>query len=70
MRNGSRPPDTIVLIHGPWLTPRSWEGWAQRYAGRGYRVLAPAWPGDRVRVTASIIGIRLSRLATRGVLRL
>jgi pimeloyl-ACP methyl ester carboxylesterase len=52
MRNGSRPPDTIVLIHGPWLTPRSWERWAERYARRGYRVLAPAWPGMEVEVEA------------------
>jgi pimeloyl-ACP methyl ester carboxylesterase len=52
MRNGSRPPDTIVLIHGPWLTPRSWDGWAERYARRGYHVLAPAWPGMEVEVEA------------------
>ena len=38
-------PDTIVLIHGLWMTPLSWEHWAARYEGRGYRVLAPAWPG-------------------------
>jgi pimeloyl-ACP methyl ester carboxylesterase len=45
MTNGDRAPDTIVLIHGLWLTPRSWEKWAERYASRGYRVLAPSWPG-------------------------
>jgi pimeloyl-ACP methyl ester carboxylesterase len=38
-------PDTVVLIHGLWLTPLSWEGWIERYSSRGYRVLAPAWPG-------------------------
>src|SRR4051794_15467114 len=38
-------PDTIVLIHGLWLTPRSWERWIDRYESKGYRVLAPAWPG-------------------------
>ena len=37
--------DTIVLIHGLWLTPRSWEHWADRYRLRGFRVLTPAWPG-------------------------
>ncbi|KKJ98505.1 alpha/beta hydrolase [Micromonospora sp. HK10] len=37
--------DTIVLIHGLWMTPRSWEKWVDRYAGRGFRVLTPAWPG-------------------------
>jgi pimeloyl-ACP methyl ester carboxylesterase len=36
---------TVVLIHGLWMTPRSWEGWAERYRARGYRVIAPAWPG-------------------------
>ena len=38
----STPP--IVLIHGLWLTPRSWEGWKDRFEARGHRVLAPAWP--------------------------
>ena len=38
----SVPP--IVLIHGLWLTPRSWEGWKQRFESRGHQVLAPAWP--------------------------
>src|SRR5215207_9889329 len=37
--------DTIVLIHGLWVTPRSWEHWIERYEGRGYHVLAPAYPG-------------------------
>jgi hypothetical protein len=23
-------PDTIVLIHGFWVAPRSWEDWAAR----------------------------------------
>ena len=35
----------IVLIHGLWMTPLSWERWVERYSARGYRVLAPAWPG-------------------------
>jgi pimeloyl-ACP methyl ester carboxylesterase len=52
MSSGGEPPDTIVLIHGLWLTPRSWERWADRYASRGYRVLAPAWPGMEAEVEA------------------
>ena len=36
---------TIVLIHGMWMTPLSWEHWAERYRERGHEVLAPAWPG-------------------------
>ena len=38
----SAPP--VVLVHGLWLTPRSWEGWVERCENRGHRVLAPAWP--------------------------
>ncbi|GGJ82645.1 alpha/beta hydrolase [Pilimelia anulata] len=45
-------PDTIVLIHGLWVTPRSWGAWVDRYRGRGYRVLAPAYPGFEVEVEA------------------
>jgi pimeloyl-ACP methyl ester carboxylesterase len=52
MTNRAEPPDTIILIHGLWLTPRSWEGWADRYQRRGYRVLAPAWPGMEAEVEA------------------
>jgi len=43
---------TIVLIHGLWLTPRSWERWAARYEERGHRVIAPAWPGMEAEVEA------------------
>jgi pimeloyl-ACP methyl ester carboxylesterase len=38
----TNPP--IVLIHGLWLTPRSWEGWKARFEQRGHEVLVPAWP--------------------------
>jgi pimeloyl-ACP methyl ester carboxylesterase len=44
--------DTIVLIHGFWVTPRSWEKRVERYESRGYRVLAPAYPGLEVEVEA------------------
>src|SRR3989454_8421484 len=36
---------TIVLIHGMWMTRLSWEHWAKRYSDQGHPVLAPAWPG-------------------------
>jgi pimeloyl-ACP methyl ester carboxylesterase len=52
MRQDGDAPDTIVLIHGLWLTPRSWEQWIDRYTSRGYRVLAPAWPGMEAEVEA------------------
>jgi pimeloyl-ACP methyl ester carboxylesterase len=45
-------PDTVVLIHGFWVTPRSWEGWVARYQDRGFRVVAPAYPGFEVEVEA------------------
>ena len=41
----SAAPDTIVLIHGLWMTPLSWEHWTERFKARGFKVLAPAWPG-------------------------
>ena len=44
--------ETIVLIHGFWVTPRSWEHWVTRFEGRGHRVLAPAYPGFEVEVEA------------------
>ena len=46
------PPDTIVLIHGFWVTPRSWEEWVPYYEAKGYRVIAPAYPGFDVEVEA------------------
>src|SRR4029077_1793016 len=45
-------PDTIVLIHGFWVTPRSWEQWIPHYEAKGFRVLAPAYPGFDVEVEA------------------
>jgi pimeloyl-ACP methyl ester carboxylesterase len=45
-------PDTIVLIHGFWVTPRSWENWITYYQAKGYRVIAPAYPGFEVDVEA------------------
>jgi alpha-beta hydrolase superfamily lysophospholipase len=37
--------DTIVLIHGLWVTPRVWEQWIEHYRRPGYEVLAPGYPG-------------------------
>jgi pimeloyl-ACP methyl ester carboxylesterase len=45
-------PDTVVLIHGLWMTPRSWEHWIAHYEGRGFRVLAPTYPGFEGEVEA------------------
>jgi pimeloyl-ACP methyl ester carboxylesterase len=46
--------DTIVLIHGLWMTPLSWEHWSERFSDRGHRVLAPAWPGMEDRTVESL----------------
>ncbi len=43
-------PDTIVLIHGLWMTPRSWEHWISHFEQRGFTVIAPAYPGLEVEV--------------------
>ncbi len=48
----STAPDTIVLIHGFWVTPRSWEAWIDHYEQKGFTVLAPAYPGFEVEVEA------------------
>lgn len=44
--------DTIVLIHGFWVTSRSWERWIAHYERQGFRVLAPSYPGFEVEVEA------------------
>src|SRR5258707_2705518 len=36
---------TIVLIHGMFMNPLCWEKWIPYYQAKGYKVLAPAWPG-------------------------
>ena len=51
-------PQTIVLIHGLWMTPRSWEHWIDRYTSRGYEVLAPSWPGMEARGRGSCTATR------------
>ena len=36
---------TIVLIHGMFMNPLCWEKWIPYYESKGYRCVAPAWPG-------------------------
>lgn len=60
---------TIVLIHGLWMTPKSWDGWKARYEEAGYSVVVPAWPGvnDDVeglrRDPSDLNGLRVSTVA-------
>jgi pimeloyl-ACP methyl ester carboxylesterase len=35
---------TIMLIHGAWLTTKSWDRFRSHYEAKGYTVVAPAWP--------------------------
>jgi pimeloyl-ACP methyl ester carboxylesterase len=35
----------IVLIHGLWMTPKSWDTWAERFRAAGHEVIIPGWPG-------------------------
>ena len=44
--------DTIVLIHGLWMTPRSWEHWVTHFQAKGYEVLTPAYPGFEIELEA------------------
>src|SRR3984957_7598016 len=37
--------NTVVLIHGLWMTPLAWEHWVERYEARGFTVLTPGYPG-------------------------
>src|SRR3954453_17742219 len=54
------PTNTVVLIHGLWMTARSWERWVERYERRGFDVIARSWPGmegdiDALRADTSAI---------------
>ena len=50
--SSASPPDSIVLVHGFWVTPRSWENWIAHYEAKGYNVIAPGYPGFEVEVEA------------------
>ncbi len=48
----SSTPDTVVLLHGLWMTPRSWEHWVPYYEAKGLTVLTPGYPGFEIEVEA------------------
>ncbi|HKY17271.1 MAG TPA: alpha/beta hydrolase [Microthrixaceae bacterium] len=52
MSDTTPQPDTIVLVHGFWVTPRSWEDWKAYYEAKGFTVVTPAYPGFEVEVEA------------------
>ena len=41
--SGSTP---VVLVHGLWLLPSSWDNWADFFKQAGYAPLTPDWPDD------------------------
>jgi pimeloyl-ACP methyl ester carboxylesterase len=45
-------PKSIVLVHGFWVTPRSWEHWIAHFEAKGFNVIAPGYPGFEVEVEA------------------
>jgi non-heme chloroperoxidase len=36
----------VVLIHGLWLLPSSWNNWVEFFDQEGYAALTPDWPDD------------------------
>ncbi len=36
----------VVLVHGLWLLPGSWQRWAEAFEEAGYIALLPEWPDD------------------------
>src|SRR4029450_11434405 len=53
---GMREPTTnalpIVLIHGLWMTARSWDRWVEYYRAKGHEGIVPADPGFEIEVEA------------------
>ena len=39
--NGQTP---LILIHGAWLSARSWENYSDYFSKQGFAVSAPEWP--------------------------
>lgn len=54
----------IVLIHGLWMTPKSWDRWAERFRAQGHEVIIPGWPGIDDR---SVEDIRRDPSALKGI---
>jgi pimeloyl-ACP methyl ester carboxylesterase len=65
----TKPP--VLLIHGLWMTPRSWGPFRRYYTERGYRVYAPAWPRlqgdveDVCRDPSALAGLGLREIVDR-----
>ena len=61
----------LMLIHGAWLSSRSWENFAEYFERRGFDVTAPEWPrkhGDveQLRESADeLAGLGLDEIVSR-----
>jgi pimeloyl-ACP methyl ester carboxylesterase len=63
------PARTIVFIHGMYMTPLCWEHWVPWFEKKGYRCLAPGWPGREAAPEALRAAHPDSRLGALGVIR-
>jgi non-heme chloroperoxidase len=43
----------VVFIHGLWIHSHSWQPWQEVFEEKGYRTVAPGWPGDGETVAAT-----------------
>jgi len=59
--NASRK--TIVLIHGLWVTPKSWQPFKGHFESRGHNVIASPWPG----ITKDVAAMRRAPSGLNGV---
>ena len=53
----------VVLVHGLWMMPQSWEPWREYLDERGFATVAPSWPGE----PASVADARAQADALAGV---
>jgi pimeloyl-ACP methyl ester carboxylesterase len=58
--------DTIVLIHGLWMTPLAWEHWKARYEEKGFHVLTPGYPG----IEDGVDGVAKLRADSSGIAKI
>ena len=61
--------NTIVLIHGLWMTPRSWDPFREFYQAQGNQVFEPTWPYlfgkvEEIRRNPSVLkGLGITKIA-------
>jgi pimeloyl-ACP methyl ester carboxylesterase len=46
-------PIPVIFVHGLWLHATSWDPWIELFSERGYRPVAPTWPGEAATVAAT-----------------